>query len=264
MLGGRAGFDLEFDSRLLLGETKSKTRICSFYDYYLDFVERKRKDGLNPETIRVYMTTYNAMKEFRKEFKICDISLLLIEKFDDHMREINGNSSGGRNPKHKNLRTVILDIQKHNIPVENPYKWFKMPTSEAKEIHLDKKLKNRKSKHIIDIYDGWKFECVYDEEYSDILFAIIEEFLDTTSKKEMIVNFVSVFKHTWFSIYFSDIEPKRNATFDDLDEYMRHPQKHPQAIDVTKQYVVNEGAKYNLKDEFESFYNQLACAYVES
>ena len=66
------------------------------------------------------MTTYNVMKEFRKEFRICDVSLSLIEKFDDHMRDGNGNSSGGRNPMHKNLRTVILDIQKHNIPIENP------------------------------------------------------------------------------------------------------------------------------------------------
>lgn len=84
------------------------------------------------------MRTYNVMKEFRKEFRICDVSLSLIEKFDDHMREINGNSSGGRNPKHKNLRTVILDIQKHNIPIENPYRFFKMPNSEVKEIYLDK------------------------------------------------------------------------------------------------------------------------------
>lgn len=136
-------------------------------------------------------------------------------------------------------------------------------TIDREEFSTAMNLTNRKSKHIIDIYDGWKFECVYDKEYSDDLSAIIEEFLDTTSKKEMIVNFVSAFKHAWFSIYFSDIEPKRNATFGDLDEYMRHPQKYPQAIDFTKQYVVNEGAKYNLKDEFEGFYNQLVCAYVE-
>ena len=120
------------------GKRKIKPELGSFYDYYLDFVERKRKEGINPETIRVYMTTYNMMKEFRKEFRICDVSLSLIEKFDDHMREINGNSSGGRNPKHKNLRTVILDIQKHNIPIENPYRFFKMPNSEVKEIYLDK------------------------------------------------------------------------------------------------------------------------------
>lgn len=120
------------------GKRSLKPELGSFYDYYLDFVERKRKDGLNPETIRVYMTTYNVMKEFRSEIRICDISLSLIENFDDHMREVNGNSSGGRNPKHKNLRTVILDMQKHNIPVENPYRLFKMPNSDVKEIYLDK------------------------------------------------------------------------------------------------------------------------------
>lgn len=120
------------------GKKKSKPEDESFYDYYLDFVERKRKEGLNPETIRVYMTTYNVLKEFRSEFRISDISLSLIEDFDNHMHEVNGNSPGGRNPKHKNLRTVILDILKRNILVENPYKWFKIPNSEVKEVYLNK------------------------------------------------------------------------------------------------------------------------------
>lgn len=129
---------LELIKDFYSGRRKTRPELRSFYDYYLEFVERKRKEGLNPETVRVYMTTYNVMKEFRSEFRICDISLSLIEKFDDHMREVNGNSSGGRNPKHKNLRTVILDIQKHDIPVENPYRFFKMPNSEVKEIYLDR------------------------------------------------------------------------------------------------------------------------------
>ena len=68
-----------------------------------------------PEDIRVYMTTYNVLKEFREEFLLSDISLSFIEEFDDHMKEVNGNSSGGRNPKHKNMRTVILDMLKHDI-----------------------------------------------------------------------------------------------------------------------------------------------------
>lgn len=136
-------------------------------------------------------------------------------------------------------------------------------TIDKEEFSTAMTLKNQKLEHIIDIYEGWDFVCVYDEEYSDNLSAIIEEFLDTTSRKEMIAKFVSVFKHAWFSIYFSDIEPKRNATFDDLDEYMRKPIKYTKAIDFTKQYVVRVGEKFNLKNEFESFYNQLACAYVE-
>lgn len=136
-------------------------------------------------------------------------------------------------------------------------------TIDREEFSTAMTLKNRKSKHIIDIYDGWNFECIYNEEDSDSLFVIIEEFLDATSKKEMIVNFVSAFKRAWFSIYFSDIEQNKMATFDDLDEYMRHPKKHPNAIDFTKQYVRKEGEKYNLGSEFENIYNQLASAYEE-
>ena len=87
------------------GKRRLKPENGSFYDYYLDFVERKRKEGLNPETIRVYMTTFHVLKEFKPEFRISDISLTLIEDFDNYMHEVNGNSPGGRNPKHKNLRT---------------------------------------------------------------------------------------------------------------------------------------------------------------
>lgn len=104
------------------GKKKVKPENGSLYDNYLEFVERKRKEGLNPETIRVYMTTYNVLKEFKDNIRISDISLPFIEKFDDHMREVNGNSAGGRNPKHKNLGTVILDMQKRNLSVDNPYK----------------------------------------------------------------------------------------------------------------------------------------------
>lgn len=124
-------------------------------------------------------------------------------------------------------------------------------------------LKNRKSKHLINIYEGWCFYCIYNDGHSDSVFAIIEEFVDTNSKKDIIEKFVFAFKQAWFSIYFSDIERKRMATFDDLDEYMRHPEKYPDAMDFTKQHVLNEGEKYNLRVEFENMYNQLVCAYTE-
>ncbi len=160
------------------GKRKLRPEHRSFYEYYLEFVERKRKEGLNPETIRVYMTTYNVMKEFRAEFRICDVSLSLIEQFDRHMSEINGNSSGGRNPKHKNLRTVILDIQKHGIPVENPYRFFKMPNSEIKEVYLDKNELHRlisytgrfpadsKEYRILKMY---QFSCFCGLRFSDVM-----------------------------------------------------------------------------------------------
>lgn len=124
-------------------------------------------------------------------------------------------------------------------------------------------LKNKKLKHIINIYDGWRFECIYDEEYSDNLFAIIEEYIDASSKKDVIIKFVSIFKHAWFSIYFSDVEYRQNATFDDLDKCMRNPEKYVEAINFTKQYILNEGEKLNQRVEFESIYDQLVDAYME-
>lgn len=136
-------------------------------------------------------------------------------------------------------------------------------TNDSEEYSTAMILRYRKSKHIIDIYDGWRFNYIDDEGYSDNLFAIIEEHIDTSLKKDIIIKFISVFKHSWFSIYFPDIERRQRATFDDLDEYMKHPEKYPDAIDFTKQYILNEGKKNNLQDEFGNIYNQLTSAYVE-
>ncbi len=58
---------------------KVKPENGSLYDNYLEFAERKRKKGLNSETIRVYMITYNVLKEFKENIRISDIPLSFIE-----------------------------------------------------------------------------------------------------------------------------------------------------------------------------------------
>lgn len=116
---------------------KRKNKNKSFYDYYLDFVERK-KATLHNDTILVYMNTYKALKSFRTRIDITDIDLSFIEEFDKHLRDVNGNSNGGRTTKHQNLKTVILDMIKHDIQVKNPYPLFKIPTANVKEVYLEK------------------------------------------------------------------------------------------------------------------------------
>ncbi len=174
------GQELTMDlvKELYSGKRKMKVENQSFYTYYLDFVERKRKEGLNPETIRVYMTTYNVLKEFREEFLLSDISLSFIEEFDDHMKEVNGNSPGGRNPKHKNMRTVILDMLKHDIQVKNPYNWFKIPQANTKEIYLDheefeamRKLRPKfsHSSTMYQVLQMYLFACYCGLRFSDVI-----------------------------------------------------------------------------------------------
>lgn len=62
---------------------------------------------------------------------------------------------------------------------------------------------------------------------------------------------------------FMILNQRQIATFDDLDEYMKHPQRYSDAINFTKQYILSEGEKCNQKDEFENMYVQLTFAYVE-
>ena len=193
---------IELIKEFYSGKHKMKPENESFYSYYLDFVERKRKEGLNPETIRVYMTTHNVLKEFREDFLISDISLSFIEEFDDHMREVNGNSSGGRNPKHKNLRTVILDMLKHDILIKNPYKWFKIPQSKTKEIYLDhsefEAMRNLRSTlghnttmykvlqmYLFACYCGLRFSDIVDLKWNNIDFEnniIVKKMIKTKSE----------------------------------------------------------------------------------
>lgn len=123
-------------------------------------------------------------------------------------------------------------------------------------------LLNKKLNHIINIYDGWAFECIYDEnEYTDNLFAIKEEYIDTTSQRDTIKKFVAAFKHAWFSLYFPSIGYQR-ATFDDLDEYMINLHLYPDAKNFTKKYILTQGEN-NQRGNFEDMYNQLVAAYLE-
>ncbi len=69
------------------GKKKIRPESQSFYKYYLDFVERKKKENFDKETIRVYMTTYNVLKEFKPEFRISDLTLSFVEEFDDFMAD---------------------------------------------------------------------------------------------------------------------------------------------------------------------------------
>lgn len=109
----------------------------SFFDYFVSFMER-RKSELRTGTLCVYKTTYNVLKAFRPNLRISDINLSFIEEFDAYMTEVNGNTNGGKAIRHQNLKTVLLDMIKHDIPVKNPYPLFKIPKAKTKEVYLEK------------------------------------------------------------------------------------------------------------------------------
>ena len=120
------------------GKYRKKVDIMntSFYDYFLNFTKKKEKEDLASGTIDKYYTTLNILKEFKKDVLISDINLNFIEKFDLYMKEVRGNQGGGRFNKHKNIKTVIFDMQKRGILIKNPYAFFKIPQAKRKETYL--------------------------------------------------------------------------------------------------------------------------------
>lgn len=180
------------------GKKKVKAENQSFFEYFNEFIERKRKE-VKADAIAKYQTTYKFLEECCGDFRICDMSLKLIERFDDFLIEEKGNAPGGRFTKHKNLRSVIIDIDKHDIPIKNPYKNFTIPQPSKKEIYLDKdqlkEFRELRSKfshnskeykvlqmYLFSCYCGLRYSDVIDLKWSDVNFekeVIVKEMIKT-------------------------------------------------------------------------------------
>lgn len=158
------GIGISIDSvKEHLSANNQKTRQpkeVSFFDYFISFMER-RKSELRSGTLCVYQTTYNVLKAFRPNLRISDINLSFIEEFDAYMTEVNGNANGGKAIRHQNLKTVLLDMIKHDLPVKNPYPLFKIPKAKTKEVYLEKsELESLRKLYYILPQDSTLFKCL--------------------------------------------------------------------------------------------------------
>lgn len=135
-------------------------------------------------------------------------------------------------------------------------------TLDTEEYSTALNLQGKKLQHIINIYDCWESECFYDDEYSDHLYCILEEYVDTVTQQEIVQKFISEFKHAWYCLYFPTYE-HIHGTYDDLDRCMKKPNKHSIAITFVKQYIIEQGRAQDLEIEFESIFVQFLSAYAE-
>lgn len=145
---------------LTLNPRVQRANKVTFYGYFDKLIERI-KPTITKGTLRAYTSTYHVLKEYREEIDISEINLSFIEDFDKYLREIRKNTDGGCANRHKVLRTIILDMIKHDLPVKNPYNLFKMPKCKIKETYLEKSELEQFSK----LYDklpqnGTLFKCL--------------------------------------------------------------------------------------------------------
>lgn len=139
-------------------------------------------------------------------------------------------------------------------------KVLKITRSESEFLSAEK-LKGLKLDHIVHIYECWKFQHVNKEE-SEEYYAILEEFVDVVSDRDLIKSFAQSFITSWYTSYFIGCEG-RNGTKDDLAQYMRSPEQNMEAIEFTREKVCSEGRDNYQKFRFGKMYDQLVKAYIE-
>ena len=116
--------DIEITHSLLkeFVEGKPKPDQRSFYEYFDEYLKYKQKKGLIGEsTLKIYMTTYNSLKEFKRNITIQQIDENLILNFNKFLIKRGeqkgfGEVKGTRHNRLKHIRSIIHYIEKKGIP----------------------------------------------------------------------------------------------------------------------------------------------------
>ena len=130
---------------IVKGKKVAKPENNSFYDYFVEYLSKKEKNGkLKDSTRKSYETTLSALKEFNGEVKVKDINAKLLENFDKFLikrgkESGKGEVKGSRYNRIKHIKTIIRYIEDLQIPIENPYRSHDLvaPESEINNIFLD-------------------------------------------------------------------------------------------------------------------------------
>lgn len=143
------GIELTFDMlREIVSEKEKKANKPenqSFYYYFEEYIAKKKKmRKMGESTAKTYNTTINALKEFRPEIRVKDISTKLLDDFDKFLIKRGQENSqrdvkGSRRNRIKHIKAVIRYIDSLNIPIKNPYKTLDLsiPEDEVNNIFLE-------------------------------------------------------------------------------------------------------------------------------
>jgi hypothetical protein len=203
--------DVEITKALLkdvvVGKKVAKPENNSFYDYFVEYLSKKEKNGkLKDNTRKSYETTLGALKEFKGEIKVKDINAKLLENFDKFLikrgkESGKGEVKGSRYNRIKHIKTIIRYIENLQIPIENPYRSGDLiaPESEVNNVFLDYGELKRMYKLISKVEDKstefrvllmYLFSCTVGLRISDVL-AVKWGNLDV-DRDPMILNIVTL------------------------------------------------------------------------
>lgn len=174
--------------KIVENEIKDESGNASFFDYFNKYIAmQEKKDNMSTGTFKSYMTTFRALKEFRKEIRIKDINERFVNDFEKFLIKRGneagkGDVEGSRYNRLRHFRAVINYIgTRQKIKIENPFQSGDISIKEpaTNDIFLEKEELNRLNTYFLkkvthsslesDVLAMFLFSCMTGLRIGDVL-----------------------------------------------------------------------------------------------
>lgn len=147
-----------------------------FVDYHIECIDKKLKNGqIKDSTYKSHLTTINALREFKSNLKIKDISADTLNRFVEYLKDrsrAKGKSGEGTVINRlSQIKSVIRYVEALGIPIKNPFKTndIYIPKPKRKEVYLNDEEFYKMSRLIWQI----KRKQINDREYIVLLMFLL-------------------------------------------------------------------------------------------
>ncbi|MDN3588490.1 site-specific integrase [Pedobacter aquatilis] len=155
--------------------SRDVNQIC-FFDFFkqqLDLWQFAKAEN----TLKSYRSTLNILQIFKPDLDFKNLNYEFIQKFDIYLRKVRQNSANGAFTKHKTFKSILTQAVLKGYMLENPYRNFKIITSDSKRNFLSiaevKKVMNlsipAKNGFLNRVRDLFLFSCFSGLRFSDVM-----------------------------------------------------------------------------------------------
>lgn len=168
--------------RIVIGKKENnsakvpKPETALFVDYYVECIDKKLKNGqIKDSTYKSHLTTINALRDFKSNLKIKDISADTLNRFVEYLKDrskAKGKSGEGTVINRlSQIKSVIHYVEALGIPIKNPFKTndIYIPKPKRKDVYLNDEEFYKMSRLIWQI----KRKQINDREYIVLLMFLL-------------------------------------------------------------------------------------------
>lgn len=182
---------VQFDVKDVVAESRGvggkRTEIISLLDKHIN----ENQEGLSYNTLRTYISTRAAIKEYAPKLTLHDLTTNRLEDFESFLRKTLGNGTNTIHGRMKVLRKICNTALRDGIITQYPFRDFKLKTQRVNRNYLTQedimKLINARTNTDLEqlVKDTFLFGCFTGLRFSDICLLTKENMKDGDKGKQL-------------------------------------------------------------------------------